>query len=127
MSTPHDRVVALARRQDDVVTRRQAHQLGLSENALVLRRRRDGWTSPVRGALFVPPVRDVIRASARAVLAVAGGVICGLTAARLHGLPALPLLRPPELVELAVPGWRAAPRTAGLSALRNDAAGRRRR
>jgi len=101
--TPHDRVVALARRQDDVVTRVQAHQLGLSESALVLRRRRDGWVSPVRGALLVPPVRDPIRARSRAVLAVAGGVICGLTAARLHGLSGLPLPQSSEPIELAVP------------------------
>ncbi|KJE23939.1 Protein of unknown function (DUF559)/Domain of unknown function (DUF4095) [Frankia torreyi] len=100
----YEKVVELARRQDDVVTREQARQLGMSHGAIALRRSQHGWTSPIRGALVVPPVRDELRAHARALVAVGGGTICGLTAARLHGLPGLLLRRPEEPVDVALPG-----------------------
>ncbi len=100
----YEKVIALARRQDDMVLRRDARRLGMSDEAIKLRRRRHGWTSPIRGTLFVPPVRDELRAHARAALAIAGGTICGRTAARLHGLPGLLLRRPHEPVDIALPG-----------------------
>ncbi|WP_207770112.1 type IV toxin-antitoxin system AbiEi family antitoxin domain-containing protein [Frankia canadensis] len=102
MSTPHDRVVALARRQDDVVTSEQARQLGMSDDALS-RRRRHGWSSPLQGALLIPPVRDEVRARARAAQSVLGGTICGRTAARLHHLPGLAAFRSDEPTDLALP------------------------
>ncbi len=98
----YETVVALARRQDDVVTCRDARRLGMSAEAITLRRRRHGWRSPIRGTLFVPPVRDELRACARAVLALTSGTICGLAAARLHGLPGLFARRLNEPVDVAV-------------------------
>ncbi|MCL9760364.1 DUF559 domain-containing protein [Frankia sp. AiPa1] len=102
MLHPHDRLVALGRAQDDVVTRAQARALGLSDDA-IQQRRRDGWRSPIRGAMVIPPVRDELRARARAALLVVGGTIVRLTAARLHGLPGLPPREPNEPIDLAVP------------------------
>ncbi|WP_261559917.1 type IV toxin-antitoxin system AbiEi family antitoxin domain-containing protein, partial [Frankia tisae] len=102
MDQAHDRVIALARQQDDVVTRAQVHALGLSDQAINLRRRK-GWASPIRGAMVVPPVRDDARALARAALLVVGGTVCGLTAARLHRLPGLLRRDPDESVDLATP------------------------
>ncbi len=102
MDQSHDRVIALARQQDDAVTRAQARALGLSDQAINLRRRK-GWAAPIRGAMVVPPVRDDARALARAVLLVVGGTVCGLTAARLHRLPGLLRRDPDEFVDLAIP------------------------
>jgi hypothetical protein len=104
MLEPYDAVVAFARRHDDVISRRHARQLGMSDQAISLRRTQHGWSSPVRGALLVPPVGDEVRAHARAAAEVTGEIVCALTAARLHGLPGLPRHRPGELVDLAVVG-----------------------
>ncbi|OAA26059.1 hypothetical protein UG55_101869 [Frankia sp. EI5c] len=101
MPDAHERVVALARSQDDMVTRREARRLGLSDAAIAARRRAGGWRSPIRGTLLVPPVRDRVRACARAALAVAGGVVCLVTAARLHGVPGLPPRAAGEPVDVA--------------------------
>ncbi|MCK9900449.1 hypothetical protein MXD63_10230, partial [Frankia sp. Cpl3] len=101
MPESYQRVVALARSQDDMITRCEARRLGMSDAAITVRRRSGGWWAPVRGALVVPPVRDRVRAYARAALAVAGGVVCLLTAARLHGVPGLPRWAPQEPVDVA--------------------------
>ncbi|ABW14946.1 conserved hypothetical protein [Parafrankia sp. EAN1pec] len=107
MPDVHDRVVALARRQDDMITRSQARGLGLSDGAIAARRRAHGWHTPIRGTLVIPPVRDRVRAHARAALAAAGGTVCLLTAARLHGLPGLPPQGTTEPVDVAFPGGAA--------------------
>ena len=78
-----------------MITRAQARALGLSDQAVDLRRRQ-GWAAPIRGAMVVPPVRGLARAHARAALLVAGGAVCGPTAARLHNLPGLPRRAPDE-------------------------------
>ncbi|MCL9762856.1 endonuclease domain-containing protein [Frankia sp. AiPa1] len=96
-------MTALARQQDDVVTRVQALTFGMTPDAIRTLRQRHGWGSPIRGAMFVPPVRNELRAHARAASTVLGGTICGLTAARLHGLPGLPERLPGEPVDLAFP------------------------
>ncbi|MCM3924152.1 hypothetical protein ND748_21095 [Frankia sp. AiPs1] len=102
MIQSYEEVVSLARRQDDMVLRRDARQLGMSDEAIKRRQRHHGWMSPIRGTLIVPPVRDELRAQARAALAVGGGTICGRTAARLHGLPGLPFRRSDEPVDVAL-------------------------
>lgn len=84
-----------------MITRCEARRLGMSDAAITVRRRSGGWRAPIRGALVVPPVRDRVRAYARAALAVAGGVVCLLTAARLHGIPGLPRWAPQEPVDVA--------------------------
>ncbi|CUU59855.1 Transcriptional regulator, AbiEi antitoxin, Type IV TA system [Parafrankia irregularis] len=101
MPDAYAHVVALARRQDDMVTRCEARRLGMSDAAIASRRRTGGWWAPIRGTLLVPPVRDRVRAYARAALAAAGGVVCLLTAARLHGVPGLPPWQAAEPVDVA--------------------------
>ncbi|CAO5153460.1 DUF559 domain-containing protein [Frankia sp. AiPs1] len=102
MDQDNRELTALARRQDDVVTRRQARELGLTDQA-IHRRRLRGGRSPIRGAMIVGPVRDEIRAHARAAQLVVGGTLIGLAAAQLHGLPGLPRHEPGEPVDLAIP------------------------
>ncbi len=90
-----------------MITRSQARGLGLSDGAIAARRRAHGWHTPIRGTLVVPPVRDLVRAHARAALAAAGGAVCLLTAARLHRLPGLPPRSETEPVDVAFPGGAA--------------------
>lgn len=102
--------LSLARRQDDVLTRRDLLGFGLTDSLLRRRLRAGVWTSCMRGAVLVPPVRDPFRSHARAALLTCGGGVLGHeTAARLHGLEGFPrwIREEPPHVVLPPPRTRA--------------------
>jgi len=96
-------VLDLAQRQDDVVLLRQARALGLSDRRCRQLRQMNEDMVPLQGMLVVPPVRNPLRSAAHmALLSVPGSLICGPTAARLHGLQGLPWWTWQEGVHLQV-------------------------
>lgn len=105
-----------AARQDGALTYSQALDAGLTRARLRHLVDGGGWRSPMHGALVVPQAGDSVRADARAAsLIVPGAVIGGLTAARLHGLGALPRRPPGEEVHLVVPRLTARTRRRGIA------------
>lgn len=87
-------VRALAASQDDVVTRQQALELGVTEPLLRLLVRSGAWRRTLRGAYLVEPEREGVelqRSWARSgTLLVPGSVVSQHTAAVLLGLQGVP-------------------------------------
>lgn len=77
------------RRQDDVLTVPQLRAAGLTSGVVGRRVANGDWSSPMRGAYLVPPVRNRFRSVTRAAVLTTGGVVGYETAARLHGLGGL--------------------------------------
>ena len=99
LGDPQSRALALASAQDDVLLTCQARELGLSDRELRALRRA-GEIPVVRGAIAVPPVRDPVRATARALQPVVPqAVISHVTAARIHGLEGLGYWNPTDPVD----------------------------
>lgn len=73
--------------QHGAISRTQARAAGLTPSRLLTLTRSGGWENPVRGAYVVPGSGPAGDAHA-ALLTWPGGVLCGITAARLHGLAA---------------------------------------
>lgn len=85
-----------------MITRQQALQAGLSEGRLRWLVRSGAWARAARATYLVPGA-DPVRGRARAVIhRRPDAVVCGVTAARLAGLDALPLAGPAEPVHLLV-------------------------
>jgi very-short-patch-repair endonuclease len=107
-------LATLLRHQEGAVTRAQALEAGLSKqqiNTLV----RNGWNHPIRGVLSAPDLADPFRTSLRAaLLARPDGVICGVSAARLHKLGGLPIWTPKELPQVMLPTGRSYHSQAGV-------------
>lgn len=96
--------VRRARRQHGALTRSQAIHDGLTPARLKRLVATGTWSSPVRGTFVVAGIPDALRARAHAAtLTCPGGVVCGMTAARLHQLAALPPQRADEPVHLVLP------------------------
>jgi hypothetical protein len=95
---PHAAAYGLAFQRDDVLLSREASSLGLSK--WDLHTLREGGELPLpRGALALPPVRNPLRAQARALqLLIPDAVISHMTAARLHRLAGLNFWEPTELL-----------------------------
>jgi hypothetical protein len=92
----------VARRQDGMITREQAARAGLTDGRLRRLVRSGSWARPAP-ATFLAPVGDPVRGRARiATHRRPDAVVCGITAARLAGLEALPLPEPAEPVHLLV-------------------------
>lgn len=100
---------------DDAILVRDALDLGLTDwECRELRRASKEHCMP-RGTLLVPPVRDVLRARARAAqLLIPDGVLCGRTAARLHGLEGLRHDAQDEPLDLVLPTDHTRWQRAGL-------------
>jgi hypothetical protein len=62
---PITNAYACARRQDDVISVRDAERLGLTKWDIRVLRRTDELR--MRGVLTIPPVRDALRSQARAI------------------------------------------------------------
>ncbi len=102
MTDPESAASELAFERDDVLLTREAAALGLTKWQRQSLLRACDLTLP-RGAVAVAPVRDPLRAQARAVqLLVPGAVISHTTAARLHGLAGLGFWAPAEPVQATV-------------------------
>jgi hypothetical protein len=93
-----------AAKKDDVLLVRKAVKLGATDRMCrELRVIRKEYGLP-RGAVLIPPVRDVLRARARAAqLVVPAGVLTGATAARLLGLQGLPWAEVTDPLDLVLP------------------------
>jgi hypothetical protein len=92
----------IARRQDGMITREQALGAGLTAGRIRWLVRAGKWSRPGRATYLVPGA-DPIRGNARAaVVRRPDAVVCGITAARVAGLDALPLSGPAEPVHLLV-------------------------
>ncbi|KJE23140.1 Protein of unknown function (DUF559)/Domain of unknown function (DUF4095) [Frankia torreyi] len=79
----------LAARQDGMLTRTQIRQAGLTRRQLDRLVRGAGCSTPFRGTVLLPgahPLRGPVRA---ALVGRPEAVVCGVTAARLLGLPGL--------------------------------------
>jgi hypothetical protein len=99
---PLARALALAANQDDVLLVSDVLRLGLTKWDLRTLRRTSELS--LRGALTVPPLRDPMRAAARATqLLLPRAVISHLSAVRLHGLAGLDYWSPEELVHATLP------------------------
>jgi hypothetical protein len=108
--------VHLALKQDGAITRSQAVAHGLSPGHLRYLVEAGGWTSPVRGAVVVAQARDPVRAAARAAaLTTPSAVVCGPTAAALHGLTAVPAERFRDLVHLVLPRGHTCTQRRGIA------------
>ncbi|EST37700.1 hypothetical protein N566_11605 [Streptomycetaceae bacterium MP113-05] len=84
-----ERVRAVAARQDGVLTRAQANELGVSDTMFRRMVRQGRWAPLARSAYWVvADGRPRLRTRVRGALlsSGAGAVACGVTAARLHGL-----------------------------------------
>ena len=91
------RAMAYAAAHDDVLPISEAWRLGLTRWDIRCLRRTNELN--LRSALTIPPVRDPVRAAARATqLLVPEAVISHETAPRLHGLAGLNFWNPHELV-----------------------------
>ncbi len=112
---PPEGVNNAALASDDVLLSREAERLGLSPwhvRRLAAIGREQGLP---RGTIAVPPFRDLLRARARAaLLLVPDGIVCGITAARLHGLEGLNWHTPAEPVHLLLPATRTRWQRSGL-------------
>jgi hypothetical protein len=98
-----DDALALASEQDGALTRAQARSSGVSA-AVYFRLRRDAWSSPVRGSVVIPSERHPFSARVRAAcLSSTDTTVCGVTAARILGLPGIPAWREDEPTHLLVP------------------------
>lgn len=93
-------------RQEGVVTTAQALGCGLTRRQLRTLVAA-GWGHPTRGVYVAPHAADPFRASVRAaLLACPSGVVCGVTAARIHRLRGLPEWTPAEEPHLILPAGR---------------------
>lgn len=107
MDTDYGEIGVQARKTDDVILLRDAHALGLTDWSTRRLRALSSAHHVPRGTVIVPPVRDAFRARARAAqLLFPDAVLCGITAARLHGLEGAPPLRDEEPIHLALPPER---------------------
>ncbi len=80
----------LATRQDGMLTWAQIRQTGITRRQLDRLVREAGWSIPFRGTVLLPdahPLRGPVRA---ALIGRPDAVVCGVSAARLLGLPGLP-------------------------------------
>jgi hypothetical protein len=101
------RLSLVAAKTDDVLLTREAIGLGIGDQDCRRLRRISREYGLPRGALALPPVRDGLRARARAAhLLVPRGVLCGPTAARLLGLQGLPRATPTNPIHLSLPRRR---------------------
>ncbi len=89
--------------QDGAMTTDQALTAGLTYRQLRTLLE-NGWSHPTQGVYVTPSPADPFRSSLRAaLLACPDGVICGVSAARLHGLAGLPRWTPSELPHVLLP------------------------
>jgi hypothetical protein len=96
------RAVAHSRCQDDVLLVGDGLRIGLTKGEI--RTLRQSSELSLRGAFSLPPVRNPVRAAARATqLLVPTAVISHVSAARLHGLSGLGYWYPQELVHASLP------------------------
>jgi hypothetical protein len=112
-----DLAVELATKQDGVLTKQQARELGLTRSALDNLVKRHRWKRPSPGILLVPDVcDDPDRTRARAgVLMYPYGAVSHRTAARFRQLEGLPPRRPDEPIVLAIPREMARRPRAGVA------------
>lgn len=102
MDSAWNDLIRLARRQHDVVSRRQALALGVPSSTLHRRLVRDGWDIPVPGVAVAPWATDgpQLRAAIAGWAIAPGGGVTGDTALALHGLrvpfPSRPLVVVPH-------------------------------
>jgi very-short-patch-repair endonuclease len=104
----------IAGRQHGLVTAGQAISSGLSRGQLRQLVRTGDWVRPFPGTYLVAGA-ELFRGRVRAALSRRpDAVVCGVTAARLHGLRALPAPVPDEPIHLFVRGSVARTATRGI-------------
>jgi hypothetical protein len=110
------------RRQDGVLTHRQALRTGLSQDAINRRLRSGAWLRCSRGVYFVDDRPFIDQARVRAGVWSYGqdAVASGLAAAWWHGVTQFP----PDIVEVTVPRAARLQRTPGTRLRRRDLASR---
>lgn len=105
----------IAERQQGLVTADQAISSGLSRGQVRQLVRTGTWVRPFPGTYLVAGTEPFLGRVRAALSRRPEAVICGLTAARLLGLRALPPQVPNEPIQLFVPGSVARPATPGIA------------
>jgi very-short-patch-repair endonuclease len=103
-----------ARRQDGMLSSEQALRAGLTRGQIEQLVRTGAWARPFTGTYLVPGAHPLLARLRAALHRRPDGIICGLSAARLYGLGALPPHIPAEPVHLLVGGASSRTSSPGL-------------
>jgi very-short-patch-repair endonuclease len=104
----------IADRQQGMITAAQARDAGLTRGQIEQLVRTGAWIRPFVGTYLVSGADPLLARLRAALHRRPDAIVCGLSAARLYGLGALPSYTPAEPVHLLVASTSARPRTAGL-------------